>query len=368
MAAERVAIFLPDLGGGGAEQQVLTVARGLAADGLDVHLVIGAARGALLGAVPPGVTLHVLGASRILAALFPLVRWLRTHRPRALLATLEHANVVAVLAASLARARVRVVLREANVAPPDAAARRSPALGLAMRLAYPRAHAIAAVSGAVADAVAAGTGVARTSVHVVHNPVLDEAFARRLAEPVRDPWLTESPRGVPVVLGVGRLAAQKDFGTLIDAIALVARVRPVRLLVFGEGPDRAALEARIADRGLVEVVRLAGFETNPIPAMRAADVFVLPSRWEGLPGALVQAVAAGARIVATDCPGGSAEVLEGGALGELVPVGDAAAMAAAIVRRLEASAPVVPDAWRRRYAETAARAAYRTLLLGEDAR
>ncbi|MCU0633442.1 MAG: glycosyltransferase [Gemmatimonadaceae bacterium] len=367
MAPERVALFLPDLGGGGAEQQLLTLAGELARDGLAVDLVVGAARGALCDRVPTGVTLHVLGAARILAAVRPLARFLRAQRPAALLATLEHANVVAVVAAALAGGRTRVVLREANVAPPEGATPRPRWLSLAMRVAYPLADAIVAVSEAVGDAVARDTGVPRRAVHVIYNPVLDDGFGERLRAPVTDPWLLEAARSTPVVLGVGRLAPQKDFATLVTAVAEVAAERPVRLVLMGEGEERAALEALASALGVRDHVRLAGFVPNPLPAMRDADVFVLPSRWEGLPGALVQAVAAGARVIATDCPGGSAEVLDHGAWGTLVPVGDAAAMACAIAAALQAPRRPVPTSWHERYRVSTAVRAYRALLLGERA-
>jgi glycosyltransferase involved in cell wall biosynthesis len=206
-----------------------------------------------------------------------------------------------------------------------------------MRFTYPWADQIVAVSQGVAEDLMRHIPLARERVATIYNPVVDERM-RDLAQatPVH-PWLCSGP--VPVVLGVGRLIAQKDFATLIDAFAQLRRQRKLRLLILGEGELRASLLAQAAQLGVAEDVALPGFEANPFAAMRAASVFVLSSRFEGLPGVLIQAMACGARVVSTDCPSGPREVLEDGRWGALVPVGDARALAAAIAQTLDAPRP-----------------------------
>jgi glycosyltransferase involved in cell wall biosynthesis len=154
---------------------------------------------------------------------------------------------------------------------------------------------------------------------------------------VTHPWF--APDQPPVILGVGRLTAQKDFVNLLRAFAIVKQSRPSRLVILGDGPERAALGDLIDRLDLVSDVDMPGFDANPYSYMSRAAVFVLSSAWEGLPTVLIEAMACGTPVVATDCRSGPAEILVGGRFGELVPVGDAAALAAAILRTLERPSP-----------------------------
>jgi glycosyltransferase involved in cell wall biosynthesis len=135
-------------------------------------------------------------------------------------------------------------------------------------------------------------------------------------------------------MGVGRLTRQKDFPTLIRAFAAVRKVRDCRLVILGEGKDRPALEALAKEMGVGGDVDLPGFVENPYAHMSRASLFVLSSAWEGSPNVLTEALALGLPAVATDCPSGPREILEDGRYGPLVPVGDADALAGAILKTL----------------------------------
>src|SRR5690606_36170976 len=169
-------------------------------------------------------------------------------------------------------------------------------------------------------------------VATLYNPVVDPSLPALAAEDPCHPWLAPGRR--PVVLGVGSLTPRKDFATLLRAFALLPRP-DARLLVLGEGPERPALEALAAELGLEGRVDMPGFVRNPFAFMSRAAVYVLSSTLEGLPGALVPALACGCPAVAPDCPSGPREVLRDGAVGPLVPVADVDAMAAAIARVLD---------------------------------
>lgn len=342
MGRQRVSIFLPSLAGGGAERAITIVANGLAKRGVDVILVLGTASGPYLDVVHPAVRVVDLGTASMVRALPLLVRHLRAARPDALLSAMSHANVVAALAHRMEGSRARLVLSErAHLGSVFAEYRdwRMRVTRLLMRLTYPWADRIIAVSRGVADDLPRHVPVAPGRVITVYNPVVDEHLCRQAQAAPVHPWL--AGQEVPVVLAAGRLIAQKDFATLIDAFARLRRERPARLLILGEGELRPLLIAQAAQLSVAQDVALPGFEANPFAAMRAAQVFVLSSRFEGLPGVLIQAMACGARVVSTDCPSGPVEVLEDGRWGALVPVGDAAALAAAIAKALDDPAP--PD-------------------------
>lgn len=165
-------------------------------------------------------------------------------------------------------------------------------------------------------------------------------------------------------MGVGRLTEQKGFDTLVKAFATLRASRPCRLIILGEGELRPELEALARDLGIEADVDLAGFVGNPFPYMANCAVFVLSSRWEGLPNVLIQAMAVGAKVVASDCPSGPAEVTDGGTLAPLVPVDDVAALAAAMSATLEREASELPEGWRERYELEAITAAYLDVMRG----
>ena len=343
-----VALFLPTLGGGGAERVMLDLAGAFTALGRSVELVVASRGGAYLAGIPEGVRVVDLRRARVATALVPLALYLRRQRPRALLSTLEHANVAALLARRFAPG-VRVVVREANTV--SASLIRDGALSApllwAMRRTYPGADAAIAVSSGVARALIDTLGVPEERVAVIRNPVLTPRVKEGGAHAPEHPWF--APGAPPVVLGVGRLTPQKRFDTLFQAFATVRKRTPCRLVILGEGELRGELERLAEGLGIAGDVDLPGFVDNPFGYMARAGAFVLSSAYEGLPNVLIQALSFGTPVVSTDCPSGPDEILDGGRLGALVPVGDAAAMADAIVTALARSRSEPPPEWSERY-------------------
>lgn len=319
-----------------------TVANGLAARNVDVTLTLVDAKGPFLADVHPDVRVIDFGAASVWRALPALTRHLRASRPAALLSAMNHANVVAALAHRLARSRARLVLSErahlSSVLAEFPGPRMQATFAL-MRLTYRWADNVVTVSTQVAQDLQRHVPLAPERVVTIYNPVVDTQLERLARAPAQHPWLAGG--GKPVVLGVGRLIAQKDFATLLEAFALLRRDRLARLVILGEGELREGLLAQARRLGVADDVSLPGFEPNPFAAMRAARVFVLSSRFEGLPGVLVQAMACGTPVVSTDCPAGPREILEDGRWGQLVAVGDVGALAAAIAAVLDA--PQAPD-------------------------
>jgi glycosyltransferase involved in cell wall biosynthesis len=344
----RVALLLPSLRRGGAERVTVNLARGFAGEGVPTDLVVVEEGGALREEVPSAVRIVDLSARRVAASLPALARYLRRERPQVLLAAMVHANVVAAWARWLSRAPTRLVVSE-HVTPSFGlrAHRRASArllLPLLMRPSYALADAVVAVSeGAKADLVA-HLGFSPERIRVIYNPVVTPELEELGQRSPGHPWL--EPGEEPVILGAGRLHPQKDFVGLIEAFALVRRQRRVRLIILGEGAERPRLLALAAERGLACDVDLPGFVTNPFAFMARARLFALSSVFEGLPGVLIQALAMGCPVVATDCPSGPAEILDGGRHGRLVPPGDPDALAAAILAAL--AEPPDRDAARRR--------------------
>jgi glycosyltransferase involved in cell wall biosynthesis len=331
-----ISLFLPSLHGGGAERMMLNLARGLAKRGMATDLVLSQATGPYRDQTPSEVRLIDLGAKRALSSLPGLVRYLRVQRPSALLSTLPHGNVVTVWAKRLAGIPTRVVVREGNrisrLTDGDTLRLRVRVLPLLVRHFYPWADAIVAVSQGLAEDLALTAGLPPERIQVIYNPVVTAELLEQASQPLRHPWFGRENR--PVILGAGRLTKQKDFYTLVRAFALVRRQRPARLMILGEGEERSSLNGLVRHLGLAEDVALPGFVDNPYSYMAAAAVFALSSAWEGLPNVLIEAMATGTPVVSTDCESGPAEILAEGRYGQLVPVGDVQALAAAILTTL----------------------------------
>lgn len=364
----RVALFLPSLSGGGAERIMLTLAAGLCARGVGVDLVLATATGEYLDRVPETVRQVDLGATRPLTAVLALARYLRSQRPQALLSTILSANLAALLAHRLAGVATRLVVRESSSLSFDLT-RMTPLNRLLtpwlIARGFVRAHAFVAPSRSAADDLAKTAGIPRETIEVIYNPVISDALRERARQPTGHPWLQGA--AVPVIVGMGRLTWQKDFATLIRAFALVRQAIPARLVILGEGEDRGELESLRHVLGVAEDVDLPGFVDNPYALLARARLFVLSSRWEGLPGALIEALACGLPVVSTDCPSGPREILDHGAYGQLVGVGDAEDMAAAILRALDQGYVAAdPAAWLQRFYVEANVDRYLSLLLGQD--
>jgi glycosyltransferase involved in cell wall biosynthesis len=296
-----------------------------------------------LAADPVGIgvmLLPVLAVRRVPNAyryLPALVEYLRTTRPAALITAFPYENLLGVAARRLAGTDTRLIVTERNTTTRSTREgskwkrRFLPSLLLRQ---YPMADAVVAVSDGVADGLATTTGLPRHRITTIYNPVVSHDMLAKAAEPAPHPWL--EPGQPPVVMGLGRLVPQKDFPTLIRAFARVRAERPARLLIVGPGSAdaQAELRALATALGCDEDTDLPGLTLNPFAYLARAGVFVLSSLHEGLPGVLIQALACGCPAVSTDCPSGPAEILDGGRYGALVPVGDDAAMAEAILATL----------------------------------
>ena len=328
---------------------MLNLAEVILKKGVEIDLVLARGEGPNLPLVPPGVRVIDLHARNTLSSTFPLANYLNREKPEALLSGL-FANIVAIWAGMLSRSRTRLVICEHNTLSEQSALNRTdwrfrmmPTLA---RWFYPKADRIVAVSLGVKQDLANITGLPESRIQVIYNPVITPKILRKgLAHPPH-PWFQVGSDSV--ILAVGRLVPAKEFDALIRVFSRVILKKPSRLMILGEGPERQNLENLIQELGLEDSVTLSGFLEDPYPFISHASLFVLCSRHEGLPGALIEAMAFGIPLVATDCPSGPREILENGRHGVLVPVGDWQALEDAILKGLSGSIPPTgKQSWRR---------------------
>jgi GalNAc-alpha-(1->4)-GalNAc-alpha-(1->3)-diNAcBac-PP-undecaprenol alpha-1,4-N-acetyl-D-galactosaminyltransferase len=338
----RIAFILPTFAAGGAERVANLLCNYWAEQGHDVTaLTFEGAGDEQIYALDKRVALVGIDAlnrsrgvaSRVLTnarRVFRLRAELKAFGPDAVVAFTTEANVVAICSAMWLG--VPVVVSERNQ--PD-----RPGLGrftrAARRLSYPLATALVVQTAAIAEWSRARFAI---PVHVVPNPV-------RLASWVEVP---RTERATKQIVAAGRLVPQKGFDVLIASFAALADAFPDwRLVIYGEGVQREGLEAEARRHALGERIALPGIRKDMPAALAAADLFVLSSRYEGYPNVLLEALASGCAVVATDCPGATAEILEGGKYGLLVEPGNVTALTAALERMMS------DETLRRRFAAQA---------------
>jgi len=327
-------------GDGGISHVMLNLMNATVELGATVHLLLNPTNIPELKRVDPRIKIFRLGEGGSFKRLKTLANYLRVERPDALLCNRERANRTAILARMLARSPVKVVIR-VGMAISVALERRSwlkrELRRFGIVFCYRRADVVIANAEGVAKDIMDVTGLPREGLCVLENPTVSAEMLEQAKEPVDHPWLTSGQP--PVVIGVGRLARQKDFPTLLKAFALLRAERECRLLILGEGKERQPLELLAAELGIAKDVDLLGFASNPFQYMSRSSLFVLSSAWEGSPNVLIQALALGVPSVSTDCPGGAKEILADGKFGPLVPVGDHAALFEAMKATLDNPLP-----------------------------
>lgn len=335
-----LAIFHTHLDIGGISRTLVNLMVELDDRGYDIDLLLTSAEGEFLSQVPDGVNTMEIDRSTapgigIFASIPSVVRYLRDARPDTLLAAKPHSNLVAITARQLARVPTRVVVNRNSMTSHQLEYLDNRKHVLTVQLSkylYPYADAIVAASQGVEDDVSETLGVSKELFSVVHNPIVTPEMLEKSKEPADHPWFDDD--APPVVLSAGRLHPQKNYASLVRAFARVRAEEDARLVILGKGQTMPKLRSLVEELGLEEDVALPGSTSNPYPYMRQASVLAVSSLTEALPSTLIEAMACGCPVVSTRCSSGPVEILRDGEFGELVPVNDPDALAAAIVATL----------------------------------
>jgi len=341
----KLVFHVPTLRGGGAERVWVLMANEMARRGHHTTLLTWNGEGPNRTMLSPDVELvdfripvrgERFGKPATIGGLLRMVGYLARHRPDAVFSGPEFANLVTATALTLACSSARFF--------PSfhaAAAHFEPRAGsqlarMVAGLVVARATRAIAVSDGVAQDLERIAHVVSGKAVVINNP-LPPALVE--ADQCLSSELATRPHAGPVIVTAGRLVEVKDHRTLLRAFAILRQTQQARLLLLGEGPLQPELAALAAQLGVAADVSMPGYVANPSACFDRADLFVLSSTSEGFGNVLIEAMAVGLPIVSTDCRHGPREILQDGKFGALVPVGDAAALAAAMRAMLRDPTP-----------------------------
>jgi len=331
-----ISFFLPSLEGGGAEKMTVNLIKGFIERGFKVDLLLSKAAGPYVEMVPEKCRIIDFNSKRVIFSLGKLINYLKINKPFALISGLSHTNIISLIAKVFSRSNTKFIVTEHNnltLATENSKNLRSKLLPFFIFLTYRNADKVVAVSRGVAEDLENRIRYLKGKVEVIYNPIIVAEILEKKEELIDHSWFNE--RSVPITLSAGRLTQQKDYSTLLKAFSIVRQNLDCKLVILGEGEERQNLNNLVRDRGIEDDVWMPGFVHNPYKYMSKASVFVLSSRFEGFANVIVEAMASGTPVVATDCESGPREILDNGKYGKLVPIGDVEAMADAILETIK---------------------------------
>lgn len=301
----KVLFVIPNMEGGGAERVMLNLLRHIDRSRFEPHLALLETRGAHLKSLPQDVAVHDLGVSSARFAVLPIAKLCWKIRPRVVLSMLAYMNSAVIAARPLLPKPIRLLTRE-GTRTATREVTRSRLRRWSYKQFYRRADIVICQSEFMKQEMQREFGLAPEKLARIYNPV-DIDLVARLARESGNPF----PNVGPHLLAVGRFSKEKGVDLLLSAMPLIrAAVPGLQLTLVGEGPLEAALKSQASQLGLESCVRFVGFQANPYSFLRHAQVLVLPSLYEGLPNVVLEALALGTFVVATNCTGAVHEIAQ----------------------------------------------------------
>jgi len=338
----KILFFNGSLIGGGAERVSVQILNHLDRLKYTLCLALFKKEGPYLSSLNKDVAVYELsgcrtGFKKIFYSRKPIRNLIRAIKPDLIVAHVMTTNIIVMLAVITLKNRPPIIICEHNntylTLQNVNSFFRATFLKFCVRICYRWASKIIAVSEGIKQSLVNNFGIDKDNIAVIHNPIdikeiIDSLHMIKFYKMQKD-------KSKKHIVAMGRLTKQKAFSDLITAFGNVLNDIPARLTILGEGELRPELEKQISEANLEDHVDLPGFINNPWHIIKSADLFILSSHWEGFGNVIVEAMACGTAVIATDCNYGPSEIIEEGKEGLLVPVGDVVSMQKAIIYLLK---------------------------------
>ena len=330
---KKIAFFIIDLYRGGGEKVVVDLSNDLVQRGFDVDLVLVKKRGPYLDLVDKNVEIVDLDVDRIIFSLPKLIRYLKQNKPKALLSISKHPHLISIWAKMISRVDTKIILRlgipfsrggsKANW--------RERILPILIKMFYPFADLIVGNSEFITNDFRSVVKVKDSKITTIYSPKPTEEILSKSLEKTGEDWLDNKDK--PVIISVGRLTEQKGFTTLLEAFIKSQEKIDSRLIILGNGEDQEVLEKMAISSGVSDKFKIIGFQKNPYAFMAKSDIYVLPSRYEGMPNAMIEAMICGVPVIASDIPP-AVEITRNGEFGINYPLDNVDTLAGEMVGML----------------------------------
>jgi glycosyltransferase involved in cell wall biosynthesis len=341
----RVLFFISSLEGGGAERVMVEILRNINRNYIEPILILlyPYDHSPYKGLLPKDLEVIVIKREsdtslEKIKQFKDFLKCIKNKKPDLILSMLTHCNIMAIVAGLMYK--IRTIVSEHNtlseiIKTEDGRKMMGISGSFLVRKLYRFANKIIAVSEGIKDDLIKNFGISKEKISVIYNPVDLENIRTLSKEPV-DHHFFES--NVPIIISVGRLIYQKGFDLFIRALKKLSSQIDFRAIILGNGPEKESLEDLAFKLDIIDKISFAGFKANPFAFLSKSDIFVLSSRFEGLPMAILEAMACEVPIIATDCKSGPREILQDGEYGIFVPIEDEDALSVAMLKLLKDSA------------------------------
>lgn len=335
---------------GGLERVQVNLAPVFAQSGIDTWLVAGKFMQEAEAMLPANIPILELAPNDKLTFILNLYRQLRIHQPNVVMTTSNDVSCLVLILRKLFFPKTKIICTQhLSISTPLAQAKGIQKLKYllilkAMQWLWVKADAMIAVSSALAEDVRKNVRL-KNPISTIYNPIVLPNYSILIEQKITHHW---SDKNIPTFIFVGRLAKVKRIDLLLQAFKQVQQKQLCRLLIVGDGTEKASILDFIRKNDLTDVCHLTGQQNNPLPWIKSADALVLSSDYEGFGNVIVEAMACGTQVIATDCPFGPAEILDNGRYGQLVPVDDSEALAEAMEKVIDKRFYVAKDKLQKR--------------------
>lgn len=323
MTKKKLIFIIPTLDVGGAEKVTLNILKKMDNPSYQIKLIVFDGSGPLKTAIPSHVELIVISAKRLRYAMFKLAKILGENKPHYIFSTIGYLNLALIFIKRILRLESQLIIREASTPSKYLEQMKSIKSKIYYKLykyLYPKADIIVAQCDSMKRDLIENMRIPTNKIVRIYNPIDIDDIKKKAEEYFPREFKTDTVN----ILSVGRLVEAKGYDTLLKAFKMLVESyeSTLHLYIVGEGPLKAELINLSISLNINNQVSFLGFIDNPYPYIKNADLFVLSSRWEGFPNALLEALACGKKVVATDCESGPKEILGEEQYGLLANVDD----------------------------------------------